>query len=383
MNITVHNRKGIGDMPNPFTITPGISGPAYIDTHYADEITENFKSEYSEKYIYKILGLRGSGKSVTYKKVISDLKEEGNWLVYTVSSGGDNPVQTLLSLLSNEKFINSSIEKTTTSKEGSVDANTILFKGSGKYTTIRESLPNDRFYSDEAALKKMVEAASDNGYKILIGIDDINKTTEMVKLLSIIGDMILDNSKSIYLVCTGLTKNINDFTSEKHLSFFVRSDEILTTSLSIPLIAQKYMEFLKVDKRKAIELAQFTKGYAYAYQALGDICYKLNTTELEMITERFDALMAAQYTLLWETLPGAEQELMDIIANTSSCKSSDVKEKMANPASYDVLRRRLLNKHIITSKERGSIEIVLPRFKEYLDEWVGSFTKKKMAKLSE
>ena len=49
---------------SPFTMTPGIAGNALIETHYADEIIANFESSESYKYVYKIVGLRGSGKSV-------------------------------------------------------------------------------------------------------------------------------------------------------------------------------------------------------------------------------------------------------------------------------------------------------------------------------
>ena len=55
---------------NPFTRTPGVAGAAFIDMHYADEIIENFENDYSSKYVYKIVGLRGSGKSVEYRKII-------------------------------------------------------------------------------------------------------------------------------------------------------------------------------------------------------------------------------------------------------------------------------------------------------------------------
>ena len=41
---------------DPFTRTPGIAGAAFIDMHYADTIIENFSSELSSKYIYKIVG---------------------------------------------------------------------------------------------------------------------------------------------------------------------------------------------------------------------------------------------------------------------------------------------------------------------------------------
>ena len=66
---------------DPFTRTPGIAGKAYIDNGIAATIIHNFCSDDSSKYVYKITGLRGSGKSVEYGRVIRTLKNEKNWLV--------------------------------------------------------------------------------------------------------------------------------------------------------------------------------------------------------------------------------------------------------------------------------------------------------------
>ena len=89
---------------NPFTRTPGVAGAAFIDMHYADEIIRNFESELSSRYVYKIVGLRGSGKSVEYSKIINRMSEKKGWLVYTLSAAGD-PVSTLVAMLSKEPFI--------------------------------------------------------------------------------------------------------------------------------------------------------------------------------------------------------------------------------------------------------------------------------------
>ena len=42
---------------DPFTRTPGIAGAAYIDTKIADEIIDNFTSDESSKYVYKITNI--------------------------------------------------------------------------------------------------------------------------------------------------------------------------------------------------------------------------------------------------------------------------------------------------------------------------------------
>ena len=99
---------------NPFTRTPGVAGDAMIDTHYADEIISNFNSDLSSKYVYKIVGLRGSGKSVEYRRIINRLSGSKGWLVYTQSAAGD-PISTLIAKLSREPFIDDRLYSTAVS----------------------------------------------------------------------------------------------------------------------------------------------------------------------------------------------------------------------------------------------------------------------------
>ena len=80
----------------------------------ADEIIENFRSEESAKYVYKITGLRGSGKSVEYSKIIKNLTGKREWLVYTLSAAG-NPTETLIAKLSKESFIDDKLHFTSVS----------------------------------------------------------------------------------------------------------------------------------------------------------------------------------------------------------------------------------------------------------------------------
>lgn len=355
-------------MASPFTFTPGMAGEAYIDMHYADEIVQNFKDERSEKYVYKILGLRGSGKSVVYSKVINAMKSEKNWLVYTLSVGS-NQIQTLLSMISNEDFI-SEYEKTVSVRaEGGAEGNLAILKGKGAMSTEINFSPNNNYFSAEAVLKDMLSTATGKGYHILIGVDDIAKTKEMTAFLSLIGEMILDRNISIYLICTGLSKNIEDFANQAHLSFFVRGDKIEIKHLSLPQITYKYKELLGISSDKAQEMARFTHGYAYAYQVLGELLYKNSSCDISQLTDEFDSIIADQYEIIWESLTEAEKELARIIAVSQTGDVNEIKNQLSNPTSYAVLRSRLIKKHIVSVQNRTNIFINLPRIKEYLEMW--------------
>ena len=81
------------------------------------------------------------------------------------------------------------------------------------------------------------------------------------------------------------------------------------------------------------------------------------------------ALFGDSYDLIWKTLTTAEQELIKIIVKSDSGKASEIKESMSHPLGYDSLRQRIRNKHLISTENRGYIQIDLPRFMEYVLLW--------------
>lgn len=355
---------------DPFTRTPGVAGDAFINMHYADAIIENFDSDRSSKYIYKIVGLRGSGKSVEYSRVINAFRGRDKWLVYTLSAAGD-PVTTLISRLSMEHFIDSEKHATTVSSGVSAEAGMLIGKGGTDFSVSRTSEWNPLYYSPEAALSAMVQKANDSGYRILVGVDDIARTPEMVRFLSIWGAMLLEDSKKIYLVCTGLAKNIEDFASEPSLTFFKRSDPVEMKGLNLYDIAAMYQNLLGTDRETSAKMSRFTKGYAYAYQVLGSLYFhKKDSEQLEDLIPEFErVLFRDSYDLIWNSLTPAEQGLVRAILKSGTGKASAVKSLMDHPGSYDSLRSRLENKHLVNAEKRGFLSIDLPRFCEYVALW--------------
>lgn len=316
---------------DPFTRTPGIAGAAYIDTCIADEIINSFTSEESSKYVYKITGIRGSGKSVEYGNVIRALKADKKWLVYPLSAAGD-AVKTLISKLSMESFIDS--------------------------------------YSDEAMLTKMVAEANKKKYNVLVGVDDISKTSEMIRLLSMIGSMILEGMH-IYLLVTGLAENIEEFSSEKNLTFFKRADELEIKGLNKYDITAMYQKLLKIDAVEAKKIEEETKGYAYAYQVLGSLYFgKQKNETLNDIIPEFERIMFRDsYDLVWKSLSNGEKEVVRCICKTKDGKAEDIKKLMANAASYSVYRSRLINKHLVSDEIRGYMKLRLPHFDKFVEIW--------------
>lgn len=354
---------------DPFTRTPGVAGKAYIDNGIADEIINNFCNEDSSKYVYKITGLRGSGKSVEYSKVIRTLKEKKDWLVYPLSASGA-VVSTLISKLSTERFINSRATTTSKSSTTTVSGNSLIVSGNESISISKSSSDNEHFYSEEATLTKMIETANKKKYKVLIGIDDISKTPDTIKLLSIIGSMILEGAK-LYLLVTGLSENIEDFSSEKNLSFFKRADSKEIKLLNKFDITYMYEKLLGVDSIEAKKIEALSMGYAYAYQVIGSLYFcKKEDEVLEDLIPNFERIIFKDsYELIWQSLTPGEKEVVRCIYKSKTGKAEDIKKIMKNPTTYPVFRNRLINKHIVDGDTRGYLSINLPRFDKYIEIW--------------
>ena len=354
---------------DPFTRTPGVAGKAYIDNGIADEIINNFCSEESAKYVYKITGLRGAGKSVEYSKVIRSMKEKEGWLVYPLSASGD-AVSTLIAKLSMEKFIDSKSVTTTVTSATAASGSAFIISGKEEIGLARTAADNDHFYSDEATLTKMIVTANKKKYKVLVGVDDISKTPEMVSLLSMIGSMILEGLQ-IYLIVTGLSENIEDFSSVKNLSFFKRADSREIKELNKFDITYMYEKLLGIDAGEARKMESLSKGYAYAYQVLGSLyfCKKKNETFEDIIPDFERIMFKDSYDLIWKSLTEGEKEVVRCIYKTKDGKIDDIKANMKNPSNYQVYRNRLINKHLVDGDKRGYLSIRLPRFDRFIEIW--------------
>lgn len=231
-NIKINNKKEvyIFNVVDPFTRTPEIAGKAYIDMHYKDIVINSFENPESSKYI-KIVGLRGSGKSVEYNQILGHFQRKDKWLVYPLSSAG-NPIKTLISKLSKEPFIDNGLHSTTKNSEISSSGKIKIIEASGKVGVSYSSEENMNYYSDEATMAEMIGKVQKKKINILVGIDDISRTQEMVQFLSIWGSLLLEGYRNIYLVCTGLYQNIEEITEDKNLTFFKRSDSVEIKSLN-------------------------------------------------------------------------------------------------------------------------------------------------------
>ena len=351
-------------MQNPFVTTYSkIPDNSYIPTEQTLEIVENFAYDRPSESVYKITGVRGSGKTVLLAKVEEEVKQLGKneWYIYRISPARDMLQQLLAQLVEDFSGMKGS-EKT--SKNVNLSAKVL---GVGVETDITSS-KDEKYFDKGVEIEKLLKKAEESHKKILIGIDEISKTTDVITFVSEFGKW-LRAGYPIYLVCTGLYENIEQLYNVPNLTFFRRATTVMTGSLNYIKMTDMYRKHLGIDTEKARQLADMTSGYAYAFQELGVISFKNKKSPIEEVKEDLKTeLFAYAYEKIWEELSEGDRALTRLLIDKDEYKKEEVVRVMDKPNNYAVYRDRLIRRGIL-KKRQGYIGLALPYFGDYIREY--------------
>ena len=353
-------------MQNPFTTTFSKTPEyTYIDTEKAEEILENFSYDSPSESVYKITGVRGSGKTVLLAKVEEELRsgiyKADNWLIFDV-----NPTRDILGQIA-AMLVKEGFGGKTKSGTGVNLSATVLGTGGGFGFS---SEKNMEFFDIGVEVENMIQQVQKKNKKILIGIDEVSKSDEMVKFASEYGRW-LRAGYPVYFVCTGLYENIQELSNVKNLTFFRRATTIKTEPLNMIRMSEMYKSKLNVESAQAVQMAKLTKGYAYAFQELGVLCFKKKDEEsFEDILFKLKAeLFAYSYEKIWEEMTEMDRFLASLLTEKEEYKREEVLKLMGDKSgSYSMYRDRLLKRGILNSRQ-GYISFALPFFAEYIKEY--------------
>jgi hypothetical protein len=143
--------------------------------------------------------------------------------------------------------------------------------------------------------------------------------------------------------------------------------------LSMLQISEHYQQAFAIDKKEANKLAGYTKGYAFAFQALGFLYweYREEREEQDIIRELEHLLDEFAYRKIWESLSGQDKSIVLFLADHGKCQVKSIREGLQMTTGvFSKYRERLLYKGLVRSSERGTIELTLPRFGNLAKEYV-------------
>lgn len=340
-------------MKNPFSLTFGKEPLSLINRNLQnEEIIASFKADNPDFQVCMITGVRGSGKTVAMTTIANSLRKDEHWLVVDLNPERDL-LNTLAAELSNNKGIVDYLRN--------AQINNISAFGFGI------GISQTRDIKDVTVLLNVIfEELTKENKKLLVTIDEITANQNVKEFISQFQIFIRKNY-NVFLLMTGLYENIYDLQNEKSLTFLYQAPKIELKPLSIPLIMQKYKEIFALEDKEALAMAKVTEGYPFAYQVLGYLCFK-NQTSYEKVIFEFDSCLEEYvYEKIWSELSNMDKVILSAMAKITSTKVADIRNVIdMDSNNFNVYRKRLLRKGIVKNSTYGHLSFILPRFREFI-----------------
>ncbi len=342
-------------MRNPYVISFGRIPTQYISRRVLiSDIIESLESDIIEEQAYKLTGVRGTGKTVTLTEIEKKIRENDNWIVVGVKSNGNIIEDIIANLYSSVPFLTSF-----------VDANLNLTKfGIGLNLSNKSPVA-----SLDYALKTILREVDRKGMRVLITIDEARKTKHMVDFIQEF-QILIREELPVFLIAAGLYEDVESIENAEGLTFFLRATKYEMTPLNHTFIRNDYEKTLNVSREVAEEMATLTKGYAFAYQALGKYMWDLKAQDIteEVLALLDEALAEKVYRKIWSELAPRDKWFLEYIVKKDKMSATELLE-MTNKKhnEWSEPRKRLTEKGIIDTKIRGQIIVCLPRLKEFVE----------------
>ena len=336
-------------MQNPFSISFGRINEKLIQRDAEIQpIFEDFDSEATRNTVYVITGPRGCGKTVTLGRVLDVYKNRDKWVVARLSQS-DNMLEQMASLLYENGLAKFKFLKV----EFSFSFHGLTFNVCGE----------NPVSSIHVYLIKLLEYYKKKGIRVLIGVDDVAKNAGMVDFTRAYQGFLIDHY-DVRLLMSGLAKNIFKLQNDRSLTFLFRAPKINLSPLSIRSVASSYQDTFSITEEEAIRLAKLTKGYAMAYQVLGDILFRTGerSATKAVLKEFDDKLSEWSYEIIWSELSMHERKILSLVAAGHSDNQSLIKELQISKGNLAIYKKKLADEGLLNVSVRGRTSLALPRF---------------------
>lgn len=344
---------------NPYTISFGRIPVQYISRQIiVDSILDSLESDMIQEQAFKLTGVRGTGKTVTLTDIQKRIKDENRWIVVDIRSNGNILEDLIANLYSSVPFITSFVDAELNLSQFGVGIN------------LSKKSP---VASLDFALKRVLKEVDKKNKRVLITIDEARKTPAMVDFIQEF-QILVREELPVFLIAAGLYEDVESIENADGLTFFLRATKYEMTPLNYTYIRNDYEKTLNVSREVAERLATITKGYAFAYQALGKYMWDFDAKEVtdEVLASLDEALSEKVYRKIWSELADRDRWFLQFIVQKDAMSASELLEitnKKHNEWSEP--RKRLSEKGIIDTRTRGKISVCLPRLKEFVEMQMG------------
>lgn len=340
---------------NPFAINFGVTPVQYISREIIiDEIVDNFQDDVIQNPCIMLTGNRGTGKTVTMTSIERKLSQTDGWIVIRLNPTRDMLISLAGKLYDSRDYLAQFID-------GSIN-----LTGFGIGVDLSSKSP---VADIESALEKILREIKKKNKRLLVSIDEVSNTKHMQEFASCF-QLLLREELPICLIMAGLYVNIHSLEDVENLTFLYRTPKYEMEPLNLTTIRNRYSEVFGIGLDEAWEMAVLTKGYPFAYQALGKYVWESNKKKLEpSIIEKYDeALSHYVYKKIWSELSEMDRWYMSFIVKKDTLSTAELLEMTGKKKNeFSQYRSRLSDKGLIDISHRGMISFTLPRFDAFID----------------
>lgn len=356
------------NMNNPFDPNFGKVPKIYLGRQkIVEDIVQSLESGTGPYQTSMIYGMRGVGKTSLLADITSTLEQKSNWLVIYLAMTNDL-LATLIQSIYQEA--NNTIKKALDRIDG------VKFSAFGFELEVHVSNPQSTY---QVLLEEMLKVLKKHDQSLLIAIDEVKETPEIVNLASIYQIMVL-KEYPINIMMTGLPKSVSELQNNDVLTFLLRSGRVPLGPLDLFDIKYRYQKAFErgnkeIDNNTLMKITKLTKGYAYAFQDLGYYVWqnsdnKVTEESVEKSIPLFkNDLFRNAYTKILSELSPTDRKFLFIMANCPKniVEISYIREQMKKSSNYiSQYRQRLMDSQVIVDAGYGKVTFSLPFMKDFL-----------------
>lgn len=344
-------------MSNPFVITFGSTPPQYIPRiSQREKIIQDFNSATPSTHAYAIIGVRGSGKTVLLNEIRN--KIGSSWITLDLNSQDD-----LLRSMAAKLYSDRSMHKLFLKAK-------LDFSMLGLGVHVEDSAPA---YDYETAITMMLEETAKQNKKVFITLDEVSGTDNIRKFTGAF-QIFIRNGLPVFLTMAGIPENVYGLFDDRLSTFLYRTPRVEMTPLNMDMIRRSYMRTLRVDEKTAVYLAELTRGYSFAYQVLGHVCWGKdiktdeNDSSFDDILAEYDYyLQEFSYVKIWSEMSPTDRKLAHAVASGRHIAADIQQATDMDSKKYSVYRDRLKKKGLLDTSRYGEIHFSLPRFDTFVN----------------
>lgn len=361
-------------MPNPFTPSFG-AVPMYPAgrSNIIYEMNRAFDSWQSDPGISSLfIGPRGSGKTALLAMIADEARMRG-WLVIHCAAGpgmNENIYQ---------KMILESSELLGT--ESKIHINSLTL---GKTVGLTLSKDSEHDYSWENRMDQLIGRINEEGAGVLIALDEVSISVDELPELVSAYQVFRRNRRKISLIMAGLPGNVYNLLNTSNVTFLRRANQYILGRIDDADIRQTFRKTVECEG-KTISDSALNKavsaigGYPYMMQLIGFYVWEESRNDTREITasQTDKGIEIAREKFKTGVLESTYRNLSDgdiaflfaMLEDPEYSLQKNIAARLKKTSAYvSTYKKRLLQEGIIEESAGRRITIILPFFREYLQE---------------